>query len=289
MDMFRDILHLQVETPKNPFVTLVNIETIKDFMNKVGYQGFHEQCETKERSHLVSSIIKPILVDLMKKFPEIPQRVEEDYHSIKDDIPLVSMYTTRDVHVRGMLIPDEFLIEEIHATDDFKEYETVFMNVEVPMNQPQPVVSTQGTHMSTPSAHRTPTLTASPQGKKRKQSAGETSSPLKSLKITIRQQKVVEREKDDDDFEDRLEPGIHKDKLENVDDDDDKYDENVDEEEEGKTGSLETRTKEMQAPIPTKLRSPRTILSSDKNITQELTDTVPLPTKTTSHTLHSKG
>ncbi|GJX86210.1 hypothetical protein Tco_0336984, partial [Tanacetum coccineum] len=80
------------------------------------------------------------------KFPEIPQSIEEDYHSIKDDIPLVSVYTTRDVHVRGMLIPDAFLTEEIRATDDFKEYETVFMTVDVPMNQPQPVVSTQGTH-----------------------------------------------------------------------------------------------------------------------------------------------
>ncbi|GJT59523.1 hypothetical protein Tco_1003056 [Tanacetum coccineum] len=44
----------------------------------------------------------------------------------------------------------------------------------------------------------------------------------------------------------------------------------------------------MQTPIPRKLRSPRTILSSDKNITQELTNTVPLPTTTTSNTSHSK-
>ncbi|GKD44508.1 hypothetical protein Tco_1269153 [Tanacetum coccineum] len=44
----------------------------------------------------------------------------------------------------------------------------------------------------------------------------------------------------------------------------------------------------MQTPIPTKLRSPRTILSSDKNIIQELTNTVPLPTTTTSNTSHSK-
>ncbi|GKG29556.1 hypothetical protein Tco_0419454, partial [Tanacetum coccineum] len=46
------------------------------------------------------------------------------------------------------------------------------------------------THRSTPRAHRTPTITAaSPQGKKRKQSAGETSSPRKSLKVIIRQKK----------------------------------------------------------------------------------------------------
>ncbi|GJR83462.1 hypothetical protein Tco_0154247 [Tanacetum coccineum] len=198
----------------------------------------------------------------------IPQRIEEDYYSIKDYIPFVSVYTTGDVRVRGMLIPDAFLTEEIHATDDFKEYETVFMNVDVLMNQPQLVVSTQGTHRPTPRAHWTPTLTASPQEKKRKQ--------------------IVEGNKDDDDSKDRLEPGSHKDKPKYVDDDDEKDDKKVDEEEGGEMGSLETRTEKMQTLIPTPPRSPRTILSSDKNMTQELTDPVPLPTTTTSNTPHSK-
>ncbi|GJY32702.1 hypothetical protein Tco_0417171 [Tanacetum coccineum] len=57
-----------------------------------------------------------------------------------------------------------FLTEEICATDDFKEYKTVFMNVDVPMNQPQ-------------------------LGKKRKQIVGESSSPRKSHKITIKKKK----------------------------------------------------------------------------------------------------
>ncbi|GKF78939.1 hypothetical protein Tco_0234507 [Tanacetum coccineum] len=80
-------------------------------------------------------------------------KIDEDYHSIKDDIPLVSVYTTGNVLVRGMLIPDEFLTKEIRATNDFKEYETVLVGVDVPMNQPQLVVSTQGKHRSTPRAH----------------------------------------------------------------------------------------------------------------------------------------
>nr|GEW20146.1 hypothetical protein [Tanacetum cinerariifolium] len=49
------------------------------------------------------------------------RRIKEDYHSINDDIPLVIVYTTGDVHVQGMLILDVFLTEEIHATDDFKD------------------------------------------------------------------------------------------------------------------------------------------------------------------------
>ncbi|GJW12780.1 hypothetical protein Tco_1578607 [Tanacetum coccineum] len=139
--------------------------------------------------HQYPRFIKLILSDLIKKFPEIPQRIEEDYHSFKDDIPLVSVYTTGDVCVRGMLIPDTFLTKEIRATNDFKEYDTVFMNVDVPMNLPQPVVSTQGMHRSAPRAHRTPTFTASPKGKKRKQIVGESISPSKTHKITIKKRK----------------------------------------------------------------------------------------------------
>ncbi|GJW70599.1 hypothetical protein Tco_0127516 [Tanacetum coccineum] len=39
VDMFRDTLHLPVETPENPFVAPANIHTIEAFMNRVGYQG----------------------------------------------------------------------------------------------------------------------------------------------------------------------------------------------------------------------------------------------------------
>ncbi|GJU85346.1 putative reverse transcriptase domain-containing protein [Tanacetum coccineum] len=241
VDMFRDTINLPMETPKNPFVAPVNIQTIKAFMNRVGYQ-------------------------------------DVDYHSIKDDIPLVSVYTTRNVTVRGMLIPNEFLIEQICATNDYKEYDTVFVGLDVLMNQPQPVVSTQGTHRSTPRPHRIPTLTtASPQGKKRNQSVEESSSPQKSLKITIRQKQVDKGDKykqsydDTDDSDDRLKPGSHKENPEHVDDDDDE--EKVDEKKDDEMDSLDTRTEEMQTAIPTTPKSPRTILSLDKNITQELIDT----------------
>nr|GEZ22943.1 hypothetical protein [Tanacetum cinerariifolium] len=128
--------------------------------------------------------------------------IKEDYHSIKDNVPLVSVYTTGDVRVRGMLILDVFLTEEIRATNDFKEYEMVFMLVDVPMNQPQPVVSTQGTHRSTPRAHKTHTLTTSPWGKRRKHSVGESSLPRQSHKITIKRKKQkIEKDKDDEEIE----------------------------------------------------------------------------------------
>nr|GFA11526.1 hypothetical protein [Tanacetum cinerariifolium] len=47
-------------------------------------------------------------------------------------------------------------------------------------------------------------------------------------------------------------------------------------------GSSENKTEKMQTPILTTSRSPRKNLSSDKNIAQELTDTVSLLTATTS-------
>ncbi|GJU46868.1 hypothetical protein Tco_1204134 [Tanacetum coccineum] len=189
------ILHLLVETLDNPFVAPVNIETIEAFMNMVGYQGvvdkvsafytknlaqpwqtmfkvFNRCLTTRTSGHdqtkinilqMFHAVINQTNVDYAAlKFPDIPQRIEEDYHSIKDDIPLVSVYTPGNVLVRGMLVLDAFLTEEICATDDFKEYETVFMNVDVPMNQ---------------------------LGKKGKQSVRESSSPRKTHKITIKKRK----------------------------------------------------------------------------------------------------
>ncbi|GKC60149.1 hypothetical protein Tco_1087747, partial [Tanacetum coccineum] len=165
-----------------------------------------------------------------------------------------------------MLISDAFLIDKIRATYDFKEYETVFVRVEVLMNQPQSVVFTQGTHRTTPSAHRSPTLTTSPQKKKkRKQISKETSSQRKSLKVTIKQKQVVE------------EPGSHKENPKVIGDDDVNDDEQKDEKKDDvgihEMDSLENRTEKMQTPIPTPLRSPTINLSSDKTLVQELVDT----------------
>ncbi|GJV42485.1 hypothetical protein Tco_1420925 [Tanacetum coccineum] len=259
VDIFCDTLKLPVETPENPFIAPVNIEVIQSYMQRVGYQG----------------IVDKVSAFFTKFFVQPWQTIfEEDYHSIKDDIPLVSVYTTRNVTVRGMLIPDAFLTEEICATDDYKEYETVFVNIVVPMNQPQP-------------------------GKKRKQSAEGTSSPQKLLKVTIKQKQVVEGEKDEesyadkfaasilhddvDDSKDRIEPGSHKEHLEFVDDDDDETkEEKKDEKKDDEMGSLENKSEKMQTPIPTTPRSPKINLSSDKTIVHELMDIVSPSTPTTS-------
>ncbi|GKC33399.1 hypothetical protein Tco_1040693 [Tanacetum coccineum] len=303
-------LHLPVETPDHLFVAPVDMDTIESFMNHIGYQGVvdkvsalytknlaqpwqtmfkvfnrclttrtsgHDQTKINilqllhaiiNRSHVdyaallwwdfINNVfqkkeaiqyprfIKLIVADLMLKFDLIAARQDEHCHSIKDDIPLISVYTTGNVRVKGMLIPDELLTDDIRVTDDFKEYKAVFENIVGPMTQPQPVVSTQGSNKTTPRADRTPTLSASPQGKKRKLNAGETSLPKQSLKIIIKQKPsdlAGQSNESYDDIhiqDDRIEPGSHKDILENT-------------------------------PTPTPPRSPRKHLSSDKDISHELT------------------
>ncbi|GJT11538.1 putative reverse transcriptase domain-containing protein [Tanacetum coccineum] len=91
----------------------------------------------------------------MFKFNSIPKRLEEDYHSIKYDVPLVSVYTTRNVTVKGMLILDELLTDDIHETQEYKDYTKEFVRVDVFTIKPQLVESTQGANR-TPRATRTP-------------------------------------------------------------------------------------------------------------------------------------
>ncbi|GKB34293.1 retrotransposon protein, putative, ty1-copia subclass [Tanacetum coccineum] len=195
--------------------------------------------------------MRKLLMDL-----EGDRHFQRKYHYIREviqegKIVLKKVYTDYNVvdpFTKPMPLNKHFehamAIGIVPASSLIKQFPTemVFMNVVVPINQPRPVVSTQGTHRSTPRAHMTPTLTASPQGKKRMQMIGESSSPQKLLKITIRQQKVVEGEKDDDDSEDRLEPGIHKENPKHIDDNDDKDEEKVDKEE-GVTPCLDRNTR----------------------------------------------
>nr|GEV12383.1 ribonuclease H-like domain-containing protein [Tanacetum cinerariifolium] len=166
IDMFCDTIKLPVETPNNLFVAPVNIEINESFMHTVGYQGV-----------------------VNKKFPSIPPRLENDYHSISDYIPLVSVYTMRNVTVQEMLISDAFLTKEISATNDYKEYETVFVNVAIPMNQPQSIFSTQGTHSNYQ------TKASGQMGKKESYADKFPASMIHN---------------DDGDFEDWIEPGSHK-------------------------------------------------------------------------------
>nr|GEV58042.1 hypothetical protein [Tanacetum cinerariifolium]GEV58045.1 hypothetical protein [Tanacetum cinerariifolium] len=93
VDIFNDTLHLPLETPDNPFVALVNIEIIESFMQRVSYHGVVNKVSAFYMKFLAQpwqtmfkkkDVIqyphfnKLIIVDFMKKFPSIPQRINED-------------------------------------------------------------------------------------------------------------------------------------------------------------------------------------------------------------------
>ncbi|GKE60113.1 hypothetical protein Tco_1510480 [Tanacetum coccineum] len=115
-------------------------------------------CNQSKISIQYPRFTKLIIANLMEKYQSIPKRLDEEYHTTKDDTPLCNMYTTREVTVRG---------------------------VEVLMIQPKPVESTQGT-IRTPRAIRTPNCDVVKQKKEGKQIVGESSTPKQFLKIRIR-------------------------------------------------------------------------------------------------------
>ncbi|GJX43603.1 hypothetical protein Tco_0260279 [Tanacetum coccineum] len=188
VDMFRDTFQLPVETLENPFVTPANIHTIEAFMNRVGYQGVVDKVSaffTKnlaQRWHTMLKVFNCCLttrtsgndqtkINILQLFHAVINRTHVDYAALLwldfmnntekgsylDDVPLVSVYTTGNGLVQGMLIPDAFLTAEIRETDDFMEYETVFI--------------------------KSPIVSSSPlEKKKRKQTAGVSSSPRKIIK-----------------------------------------------------------------------------------------------------------
>ncbi|GJX19323.1 hypothetical protein Tco_0222000 [Tanacetum coccineum] len=222
---------LPVDTPENPFIAPTTLKFIQPFLKIVGYQGNVDKVS-----------------DFFTKYLAQPWQT-----MFKVFNPCLTLRTSgHDQRLSSLRSIEE-------RCDSYKEYEKVFVGVDVHMIQPQPVDTTQETN-------RTPTPTVVvddvAKKKKRKQVAGESSSPRKSLKVTIKQKKPSttlipppsdDRERDEiakatlltsefadsvflieeEDFGTRLEPGSHKKNPKTVDDDDD------DDEEEKKDVSLD--------------------------------------------------
>ncbi|GJX73414.1 hypothetical protein Tco_0312009 [Tanacetum coccineum] len=108
--MFRSTLKLPVETPNHPFIIPTTLKYIQPFLNIVGYQG------------IVDKVSAFYMNNLAQPWQKMFKRLEEECHSIKYDVPLVSVYTTRNVTVKGMLIPNELLTDNIHETQEYKDY-----------------------------------------------------------------------------------------------------------------------------------------------------------------------
>ncbi|GJZ30594.1 hypothetical protein Tco_0575641 [Tanacetum coccineum] len=175
MDMFCNTLHLLVEAPDNPFIALVNIKVIESIMQRVGYQGVFD-----------------------KKKDAIQH--DKDYHSIKDDIPLVSVYSTWKVLFRGMLIPDAFLTDVIRATNDYKEYET--------SSGEDDEASFWRNKFTMKIAQNEEEIENMVEGEEEKEESYASEFADSMLN-------------DDDDFRNRIEPGSHKEDSKHVNEDDD--------------------------------------------------------------------
>ncbi|GJX20977.1 hypothetical protein Tco_0223654 [Tanacetum coccineum] len=304
VDSFRSTLNLPVETPENPFIAPATMKFIQPFLKIVRYQGdvdkvsafvskflaqpwqtmfkVFNRCLTSRTSddqtkinilqifHVVVNRIHVDYADLLwwdflHCVQQKKDRLEEDYHFIKDDIPLVSVYTTGNVTVKGMLISNEFLTDDIHATPKYKEYEKEKLMEE--------------------------DIEKMVDDKDEESYASEFADSL-----------FLNEEYD---FGTRLEPGSHKENPKIVDDDDDveekkddkKDDKNDDDDNDDHTdhtlvkdqvtGSSETRKEKMQTTIPSPHRSLRTDLSSNKTISQELMANVS-PTSDLTSQDHSK-
>nr|GEV78645.1 hypothetical protein [Tanacetum cinerariifolium]GEV85064.1 hypothetical protein [Tanacetum cinerariifolium] len=83
VDIFHATRKLPVETPEQPFIPPATLEYIQPFLKIVFYQGFVD----KQKKYVIQYIrlTKLTIADIMSKFESIPKRLEEDYHSIKDD------------------------------------------------------------------------------------------------------------------------------------------------------------------------------------------------------------
>ncbi|GJW89987.1 retrovirus-related pol polyprotein from transposon TNT 1-94 [Tanacetum coccineum] len=308
LDMFLDTLKLPVETPENPFVTPANIHTIEAFMNRVGYQGVVAK---KKEAIQYPQFIKLIIADMMKKFPNIPKRLEEDYHSIKDDVLL--------------------------EIDDIKENTPrAHMSPTISDNPPETKKRKQAVRESSSPRRiikkkKQPTPSIPPPGDDRERDAIDEEEIDKLVEGNADEESYASAfvdsmfndEADDvDDTGSKIEPESQKENQEHVSDNDEneqkdnketekeneevgneqnivvtkvieiKKETNVDAEKTNNvvkekevadvSGSQEIRKEQKQTPIPSLIRSPRNVFVSDKTISEELPVNVSPTTATTS-------
>ncbi|GJW23525.1 retrovirus-related pol polyprotein from transposon TNT 1-94 [Tanacetum coccineum] len=153
VNMFRATFKLLVETPKQPFIPPADFDYIQPFFKILGYQGSLDKVSaffTKNLVQLWQTMFMVFNRCLTSRFTDYDQtkinvlqifhvvinKVHVDYASLlclsqfprglytfKDDSPLVNVYTIGEVHVRGMLIPNDFLIDAIRDTKAYKDYE----------------------------------------------------------------------------------------------------------------------------------------------------------------------
>ncbi|GJQ94450.1 hypothetical protein Tco_0005589 [Tanacetum coccineum] len=236
-DMFRVTLKLPVETPNHPFTAPTTMKFIQPILKIVSYQGLVDKVSAFYTKNLVqpwqkmftifnhcltsrTSGIDQTKINILHIFHAVINRVhrlEEDYHSIKDDILLVSVYAIGNVIVKGMLILDDLPTNDIYETKEYKDYVKEFFRVDVPTIQPQLIESTQG-------ENRTPRATMTPNPKDVQKKPSSTAIPPPSddkERDDIAEATLLSLALHKTDSGTRLEPVSHKENPKTVNDDDD--------------------------------------------------------------------
>ncbi|GKB06069.1 hypothetical protein Tco_0834302 [Tanacetum coccineum] len=251
-----------METPEQPFIPPATLKFIQPFLKIVGYQGLVDK---KKEVIQYPCFTKLIIADIIKKFDSIPKRLEEEYHSIKDDTSLVSVYAIGKVTVRGMLIPNDLLTAEIQYTQAYEDYEEELEGVRVRKQKhvsitpppPSDDIERDEIHKATQlslALHKT--------AKAAEEQENVAAVEKKLLEKDV--EKLIEGE--DDDFDDiGFDDSEKKDENKGDNDDDDDHTDHASIRTQ-LTGSSEIRIEKMPTLIPSPPRSPRKDLSSDKAI-----------------------
>ncbi|GJS52616.1 hypothetical protein Tco_0625978 [Tanacetum coccineum] len=120
----------------------------------------------------------------MNEHLDISRRVHDNYHRVENDDLVKNIFNSRkNKEGTGIKIPKWMLTEEMKLTAHYQMYAIVF-RVDVPMNQSQPIESTQRTHRTT-SAPRTPNP---------KVTEGESSAQCKSINVKKVKENMVNEE-----------------------------------------------------------------------------------------------
>ncbi|GJV16736.1 hypothetical protein Tco_1362059 [Tanacetum coccineum] len=258
----------------------------------------YDQTKIKQKKNIIQypRFTKLIIDDIMEKFESIHKRLEEDYHTIKDDTQLVNVYTTREVTVHEMMIPNDLLTDKKKrkGTQVAGETSSPRKSLKIRFKQQNPISTTP--IPPSDDRERDEIIEASQLSISLEKTAKvyEEQQNVAVVEETLLEEdveKIVEGDDDldgtefadtvllsDEDSGDMLEPGSHKENPKKNDDDVEKKDYKKDADDDDHTnhalirtqvpGSLEIRTQKMHTPIPSPPRSPRINLSSDKAIDQ---------------------
>ncbi|GJT97109.1 hypothetical protein Tco_1092627 [Tanacetum coccineum] len=278
LDMCRAALKLPTSTAEQPFIRPADFDYIKAFLKILGYQGplkrvsalfvknlaqpwqkmfkanadyasliwsdiLYYVMQSNKTSIQYPCFTKLIIADLMEKYESISKSLDKEYHTIKDDTPLITEESsTPKTSLKIRIIQKKSTPTAPLPPSDDRERDGI----------------TEATQLSLA---------------KDKTVKDESSGSEFVDTILL----------SDEDFSDRIENESHKENPTKIDDDDEKKDDKHDDAKDNKDkndddhhndqslilwrmGSLEIRTEKMQIHIPSPPGSIKTDLSSDKEI-----------------------